>query len=40
MRPCTGSRAAASAESGGRLYCFGGGMYEQIVYDNVQIYQP
>jgi N-acetylneuraminic acid mutarotase len=32
--------SAASAESGGRLYCFGGGTFDQIVYDNVQIYQP
>jgi hypothetical protein len=32
--------AAASAESGGRMYCFGGGEFEQTVYDNVQIYQP
>jgi len=31
---------AASAESGGRLYCFGGGLFDQIVYNNVQIYQP
>lgn len=32
--------AAASAESGGRMYCFGGGEFEQTVYNNVQIYQP
>jgi N-acetylneuraminic acid mutarotase len=32
--------AAASAEAGGKLYCFGGGVYQQTVYDYVQIYQP
>jgi len=32
--------AAASAVAGGRMYCFGGGEFEQTVYDNVQIYQP
>jgi N-acetylneuraminic acid mutarotase len=32
--------AAASAVSGGKLYCFGGGRYQQSVNDNVQIYQP
>jgi len=31
---------AASAEAGGRLFCFGGGSFDQIVYNNVQIYQP
>lgn len=31
---------AASAEAGGRLFCFGGGLFDQIVYNNVQIYQP
>jgi len=32
--------SAASAEAGGRLYCFGGGEFGQTVYNNVQIYQP
>jgi N-acetylneuraminic acid mutarotase len=32
--------AVASAEAGGRMYCFGGGHYQQTVYDYVQIYQP
>ena len=31
---------AASAEAGGRLYCFGGGHYQVTVYNYVQIYQP
>jgi N-acetylneuraminic acid mutarotase len=31
---------AASAVSGGRMYCFGGGLFDQVVYNNVQIYQP
>jgi len=31
---------AASAETGGRLYCLGGGLFDQIVYNNVRIYQP
>ena len=33
-------QAAASAIAGGRLYCFGGGLYPNTVYNNVQIYQP
>ena len=32
--------AVASAEVGGRMYCIGGGHYQQTVYDYVQIYQP
>jgi len=32
--------AAASVQAGGRLYCFGGGHYQQNVFDYVQIYQP
>ncbi len=32
--------AAASATAGGKLYCFGGGHFQQSVNDNVQIYQP
>lgn len=32
--------AVASTEVGGRLYCIGGGHYQQTVYDYVQIYQP
>jgi hypothetical protein len=32
--------AAGSAVDGGNLYCFGGGIYGQAVYDYVQIYQP
>jgi N-acetylneuraminic acid mutarotase len=32
--------AVASVETGGRLYCIGGGHYQQTVYDYVQIYQP
>jgi len=32
--------AVASAESGGRMYCFGGGHYQETVYGYVQIYQP
>jgi len=30
----------ASADVGGRLYCIGGGIYEQVVYNYVQVYQP
>jgi N-acetylneuraminic acid mutarotase len=33
-------QAAASAVAGGRLYCFGGGLFPNNVYNNVQIYQP
>jgi hypothetical protein len=32
--------AVASAEAGGRMYCLGGGHYQQTVYNYVQIYQP
>ena len=38
--PLATDDGAGSAESGGRLYCFGGGTFDQIVYNNVQIYQP
>jgi hypothetical protein len=31
---------AASAEAGGQLYCFGGGLFPSTVYNYVQIYQP
>jgi N-acetylneuraminic acid mutarotase len=31
---------AASAQAGGRLYCFGGGLYAQNAFNYVQIYQP
>ena len=39
MPQVTGT-GAGSAESGGRLYCFGGGVFDEIVYNDVQIYQP
>ncbi len=32
--------SGASAEAGGRLYCFGGGSFPSTAYNNVQIYQP
>ncbi len=32
--------AAGSAVAGGNLYCFGGGIFLQTVFDYVQIYQP
>ena len=32
--------AAGSAVAGGNLYCFGGGIFLQKVFDYVQIYQP
>ena len=32
--------AVATTTAGGRMYCFGGGHYQETVYNYVQIYQP
>jgi hypothetical protein len=36
----TGVRFTGSAQAGGQLYCFGGGIYPGSAYNYVQIYQP
>jgi hypothetical protein len=35
-----GKTALLGKAAGGRLYCFGGGLFPNNVYNNVQIYQP